>query len=154
MHEDLANSVNHQTWEILRVKLGNSSIKRGGECRFKHGEFEILTPNIGKIVKPESKMRRMEIYSKNHNKLNTIYAIMCMGRAGTTDFFPAVMQNLAIRSNRNPLDRLANGRLVDLPLARRSRGLRLLPVRTPQMGFQDRCMQGQRCPLLATSART
>ena len=72
MHEDLANSVNHQTWEILRVKLGNSSIKRGGECRFKHGEFEILTPNIGKIVKPESKMRRMEIYSKNHNILNTI----------------------------------------------------------------------------------
>ena len=102
--------MNHQTWEILSVKLGNSSIKQGGECRFKHGEFEILTPNIGKIVKPESKMSRMEIYSKNHNILNTIYAIMCMGRAGTTDFFPAVMQNLAIRSNRNPLDRLANAR--------------------------------------------
>ena len=30
MHEDLANSVNHQTWEILSVKLGNSSIKQGG----------------------------------------------------------------------------------------------------------------------------
>ena len=61
-------------------------------------------------MKPESKMSRMEIYSKNHNILNTIYAIMCMGRAGTTDFFPAVMQNLAIRSNRNPLDRRANAR--------------------------------------------
>jgi hypothetical protein len=88
--------------------LGILASNKGGECRFKHGEFEILTPNIGKIVKPESKMSRMEIYSKNHNILNTIYAIMCMGRAGTTDFFPAVMQNLAIRSNRNPLDRLAN----------------------------------------------
>ena len=83
-------------------------------------------------------MSRMEIYSKNHNILNTIYAIMCMGRAGTTDFFPAVMQNLAIRSNRDPLA---------LPMLD-------VPVRTPQMGFQDRCMQGQRCPLLATSART
>ena len=30
LHEDLANSVNHQTWEILSVKLGNSSIKQGG----------------------------------------------------------------------------------------------------------------------------
>ena len=44
------------------------------------------------------------------NILNTIYAIMCMGRAGTTDFFPAVMQSLAIRSNRNPQDRRANAR--------------------------------------------
>ena len=88
LHEDLANSVNHQTWEILSVKLGNSSIKQGGECRFKHGEFEILTPNIGKIVKPESKMSRMEIYSKNHNILNTIYVIMCMGFCRDHRFLP------------------------------------------------------------------
>ena len=121
--EELAHSaVNHQTWEILSVKLGNSSIEQEGECRFKYGEFGILTPNIGKIVKPESKMRRMEIYSTNHNILNTIYAIMCMGRAGTIDFFH-----------------------VERPMN--------IPVRTPQMGFQDRCTKGQRCPLLATSAR-
>ena len=61
-----------------------------GECRFKHGEFEILTPNIGKIVKPESKMSRMEVYSKNHDIFNIIYVIMCMGRAVAIGFFHVV----------------------------------------------------------------
>ena len=131
---------------FLASNLGILASNKGGECRFKHGEFGFLTSNIGKIVKPESKMRRMEIYSKNHNILNTcdtIYAIMCMGFCRDHRFLPCGQcRKLAIGnwewSWKNPVGAL--------PMH--------IAVRTPQMGFQDRCMQGQRCPLLATSART
>ena len=47
-------------------------------------------------MKPESKMRRMEVYSKNHDIFDIIYAIMCMGRAGTIDFFHVESWRLGI----------------------------------------------------------
>ena len=88
-------------------------------------------------------MRRMEVYSKNHDIFNIIYVIMCMGRAGAIGFFHVVNAESWRLGIGNDHEKNSVGAL---PME--------IAVRTPQMGFQDRCTKGQGCPLLATSART